>query len=127
MRTCASLPKPVLTPYITSPRSSAASAGRREAATPARAGFAVATAGPPRATATMSAMVRERPSSVMVGGIPKLTGASCKTPSCKRLKDKSGQVDDPWPLLPTTGARGLLPAADDRSRHRRDGKVATQL
>src|SRR5258708_824645 len=127
MRTWASLPKPVLTPYITSPRLSAASTVRREAATPASAAFAMATAAPPRATATMSAMVRERPSRVMVGGMPKLTGPGCEAPSGTRLKDKSGQVDDPWPLLPTTGARGLLFAADDRPRHIRDRKVATEL
>src|SRR6266550_2092810 len=131
MRTDASLPKPVLTPYITSPRASAASTVRREAATPASADWATATAAPPRATATMSAMVRERPSRVMVGGIPKLTVAGCKTPSCKWLKEKEWPGQQSLATPPGNrrqlGARGLHRACDRPTRRVRDGKLAAEL
>src|SRR2546422_11133184 len=69
MRTCASLPKPVVTPYIVSPRAIAASTTRREPLTAARECAATATEAPWRATETTSSIAREGPSSVTGAGM----------------------------------------------------------
>jgi hypothetical protein len=59
-----------LTPYTLSPRATAASIVARDACTTARDSAAIATGAPLRATATTSAIERERPSMVMVDGMP---------------------------------------------------------
>ena len=63
IRTCASFPKPVVTPYIVAPRAIAPSTVRRDARTASSARGAMVTRAPCRATATTSSIARERPSS----------------------------------------------------------------
>src|SRR5437016_2410063 len=66
IRTCASFPKPVVTPYIATPRATASSTVRRDRRTASSACRAMVTAALRRATATTSSMDRERPSSWIV-------------------------------------------------------------
>src|SRR2546422_5924619 len=64
MRTWASFPNPVFTPYIVSPRATAASTALRDCCTAASALASSATGALWRATATTSAIEREWPSNV---------------------------------------------------------------
>ena len=69
IRTCASFPKPVVTPYIVAPPAIAASTVRRDARTASSARGAMVTEAPCRATATTSSIESDRPSRVTGAGI----------------------------------------------------------
>src|SRR2546425_8850614 len=99
MRTCASLPKPVVTPYIVSPRAMAVSTVRREPWTAAGESAATATGAPWRGAGTKAPITRggasrgrgggmgERELRAKGGGRPSVEGGTEERPQKKARKD----------------------------------------
>src|SRR6266566_2024159 len=115
MRTWASLPNPVVTPYMVAPRARAASTTSRLRATSRSAPAGIVTVAPSRATATTSAIESDRPSMV--------TGARIRGGNYEGAR---------WPQPRATGR---LPGAscrlvrrdDDRARRLRREHATPQL